>query len=329
MYIECKAGERRRKLLLIAGAVSLVFATRTAPLIAQSGLDQTPKAQPAAIPEWQIAAGGKMEFEVASVRPSAPGTPFGSTVNLTDGRDGASTGNLFRADAILMPYLMFAYKFSDSNQGRAIWDKLPDWAKTQFFHVEARADGTPTRDQLRLMMQALLADRFKLAIHREMQLHGRYLLVLDKPGNPGPQLVPHPTDQPCVDDPSRPPMIAPPAKDTEAPRYCGMVTWRIDGQLHLRMTDVTMSQVANYLSSASMAGGTLMPHSGVDGTGLAGRFDVDIQFMPEANGPGSNPDASGPTFTEALKKQLGLKLVEQKTPMEIMVIDHLEKPSPN
>jgi uncharacterized protein (TIGR03435 family) len=329
MYIENESEGKHRKLLPIASVLFLVFAARTIPLMAQTALGQIPQPQPVAVPEWQTAAGGKMEFEVASVRPSEPGTPYGSTVSLTDGRDGASTGNLFRADAILMPYLTFAYKISGPVQARGIWDKLPDWAKTQFFHVEARADGTPTRDQLRLMVQSLLADRFKLAIHREMQLREGYLLVLDKPGKPGPQLVPHPTDKPCVDDPSRPPMIVPPAKGTEAPRYCGLVAWRIEGQQHLRMIDVTMAQVANYLSSASMASGTPMPHSGVEETGLAGRFDVDIQFMQEIYGPGSNPDASGSTFTEALKKQLGLKLVEQKRPMEILVIDHLEKPSPN
>ena len=83
-------------------------------------------------------------------------------------------------------------------------------------------------------------------------------------------------------------MIAAPAKGADAPRTCGMVTWNVDGQRHLRMIDVTMGQIANYLSGtgAASAGGNLTPRSGVDGTGLSGRFDVDIQFMPETEWPG-------------------------------------------
>ena len=88
-----------------------------------------------------------------------------------------------------MAYLLFAYKISDSNQGRALFDKLPAWGKApQFFNVQGRAEGAPTRDQMRLMVQAMLADRFKLAIHREMQQREEYLLVVDKPDKLGPQL---------------------------------------------------------------------------------------------------------------------------------------------
>lgn len=227
-----------------------------------------------------------------------------------------------------MAYLIFAFKISDSIQGRGIFDNLPEWGKRQFYHVEARAEGTPTRDQLRLMVQALLTDRFKLAIHRETQTRAEFMLVLDKPGKLGPQLQPHPPAEPCANNPKSP-MMAAPAKGTQAPRYCGMVIWIVEGQPHVRMTDVTMAQVANYLSGMSFAGGTLEPHSGVDGSGLTGRFDLDLQFMPEIFGPGSNADASGPTFSSALKSQLGLKLVERKGPVEIVVIDHLEKPSEN
>jgi uncharacterized protein (TIGR03435 family) len=290
---------------------------------------QSSQSSPQAVPEWQTAAGGKMKFEVASVRPSAPGTPFSASVSLNALDGAAPQGSLFRANCILMPYLVFAYKISDTNQARSIWDNLPEWAKTQFYSVEARSEAPPTRDQLRLMVQALLADRFKLAIHREMQQLDEYALVLDKPGNLGPQLHAHPADEPCANDPNTSTMIEAPAKGSETPRWCGMKDWPVDGQEHVRMTDVTMAQAANYLSAMSMAGGNRTPHSGLDGTGLKGRFDLDIQFMVEVNGPGSNPEGSGPTFSSALKNQLGLKLVERKGPVEIVVIDHLEKPSEN
>ena len=292
-------------------------------LAAGAALGQATQSQPAAVPQWQTAAGGRMEFDVASVKASKPGTPYGSNVSL-DGMDGPSTGNLFTANAPLMAYLLFAYKISDSNQARGIFDKLPAWAKApEFFNVQARAEGNPTRDQLRLMVQALLADRFKLSIHRETQQREEYIVGLDKPGKLGAQLQPHPVDKPCLPNPGRSTVISAPANGVDAPRYCGMTSWNIDGQQHLRMIDVTMGQIANTVSGLS---GTMTPHSGVDGTGLTGRFDMDLQYSREY---GNNPDSSRPTFAEALKSQLGLKLVERKSPVELLVVDHLEKPSEN
>lgn len=282
----------------------------------------------AAVPEWQTAAGGKMEFEVASVRPSKPLTPYSSNVDM-DAMDGPQTGNLFTANAPIMAYLLFAYKISDSNQGKGIFDKLPAEWKSQFFHVDARSAGNPTRDQMRLMVQTLLADRFKLAIHRETQLREAYTVVLDKPATLGPQLQPRPADRPCVNNPDPAITIEPPAKSTDGPRYCGMVTWSVDGQRHLRLVDVTMAQIANYLSSASMQAENPTPHTGVDGTGLSGRFDLDIQFVPESDEIGGDLDASGPTFSAALRKQLGLRFIDRKAPVGILVIDHIEKPSDN
>lgn len=287
------------------------------------------QAQTASAPDWQTAAGGKMEFEVVSVKPAAPGTPYSTNVAL-NGLDGtAPAGNLFSATAPVMAYVLFAYKISDPNQGRAIYDKLPAWAKMQFYTIQARADGAPTRDRLRLMVQALLAERFQLAIHPEIQMREEFAFSLDQPGKLGPQLHPYPTGEPCVNNPSRSPLIPAPDKDSDAPRYCGVVSWDIGDQRHLRMIDVSMAEAVNYLSGASMTGGTLTPHTGQDDTGLSGRYDLDIQFLAEPNGPGSNINADGPTFAQALKSQLGLKMTERKGPVQILVLDHLEKPSPD
>ena len=316
--------ETSRKTLQINSVCWLILATRIA-------LGQAPPMGSVAEPDWETAAGGKMEFSVASVRQSQPGTPYSSNVRL-DGLDGPPVGNLFAANAPLHAYLLFAYKISDSNQALGIYDKLPSWGKPpQFFNIQARAEALPTRDQLRLMVQALLVDRFKLSIHREIRMRNEYLIVLDKPDKLGPQLRPHPTNKPCVIAPNAVTMIDAPAEGTEVPRYCGMVRWSIDGQQHLRMIDVTPAQIVNLLSGtgAAIAGGTMTPRSGVDGTGLSGRFDLDLQFMPEDNVWGSIPNASGPTFTKALENQLGLKLTERRGPVEMLFIDHIEKPSEN
>jgi len=70
----------------------------------------------------------------------------------------------------------------------------------------------------------------------------------------------------------------------------------------------------------------------LDQTGLSGTLDFVIEWTPEFNGPpppNFQPDPSGPTFLEALKEQLGLKLQPQTGPVDVLVIDHVEEPSPN
>ncbi len=95
------------------------------------------------------------------------------------------------------------------------------------------------------------------------------------------------------------------------------------------MIDMTLPQIANYLASqAALATGAHVPHSGVDNSGLTGRFDLALQYVPEPNGPGTS-DVAGPRFMEALKKQLGLRLSERTEPVQVFVIDHLEEPTPN
>jgi uncharacterized protein (TIGR03435 family) len=82
-------------------------------------------------------------------------------------------------------------------------EQMPDWIKTERFDIEAKVEGDPTKDEMRLMMQSLLAERFKLAIHHETQQIPVFALVRAKPGQTGPKLVPHPTgDTSCSNVPS-------------------------------------------------------------------------------------------------------------------------------
>ena len=94
---------------------------------------------------------------------------------------------------------------------------------------------------------------------------------------------------------------------------------------------MTMAQIAGALPIISI--GTL-DRPVVDQTGLTGTFDLRIEFTPPANRPQSpgstfQPDDAGPTFLEVLKEQLGLKLVPQTGPVDVLVIDHVEEPSEN
>ena len=180
----------------VALAVSVLLPMRTTSLGAQTAASQPAAAQ------WQIDAGWKVAFDVASVKQnkSAPGSPVNSNIPLGPGDVYSPTGGLFSATNLpLATYGFFAYKIS-GNDLQSIVSQLPKWATTDRFDIQARAEGNPTKDQFRLMMQALLADRFKLAIHSETRQLPVFGLVLDKPGKLGPKLQIHPADSACSEN---------------------------------------------------------------------------------------------------------------------------------
>jgi Protein of unknown function (DUF3738) len=145
--------------------------------------------QTSSMPQWQTAAGGKMQFDVASVKPTqSAGRPATNVPLLGDVY--APTGGLFSAtNTPLMNYLRFAFKdMKLAYQSTSDLSAGPNWIRTQPYDIEAKAQGNPTKDQMRLMMQSLLADRFKLVVHYEKRLLPAYALVLSKEGKTGPQL---------------------------------------------------------------------------------------------------------------------------------------------
>jgi bla regulator protein blaR1 len=154
----------------------------------------TIEAQSPDAPDWQSAAGGKMAFEVASVRlaksPRLPSFP------LNNG-DGKPLGGRFSASFSLPAYIAFAFKL-DPFDFKAMSAQLPKWASDDYA-IDAKADGNPTKDQMRLMMQSLLADRFKLRAHFETKEVPVLALILVKPGKLGQKLRLHSEGPPCPD----------------------------------------------------------------------------------------------------------------------------------
>jgi uncharacterized protein (TIGR03435 family) len=182
------------------------------------------------------------------------------------------------------------------------------------------------------MVQSLLADRFKLAVHFEAKELPAFALVSVKPGATGPRLRPHAEGLACdakwIAPPDRTSPSVPPGGFMPT---CGSVALLL-GPNHtfiLGSRDIVMDHLAYYLP-------TLIPFGRpiVDRTGLAGSFDLSLQFAQEPNGA-STADATaqsyseGPTAFEALKEQLGLTLKPIKAPLRFLVIDHVEQPSPN
>ena len=281
-------------------------------------------------PGWQKEAGGRQSFEAASVRPSLPDSRRRDNIDLGPMDSFSLPGGLFSTNVSLDSYIIFAYKIADASQYQSLSAQLPKWARSPTkFDIEARAEGRPSKDQLRLMMQALLEDRFKLAIHTETKQLAIYALVLNTPEKPGPELRVHPDSLPCPEIPTSA------AHGPEPPPVCGLIqTWVDGGLFHMRMINVSMEIIAGSLVPFLGRMGDLEDRPTIDRTGLPGKYDFTIAFQPEPQSPSQDsaeggPERNGPVLTEALKRQLGLKLLKQKGPVNAFVIDHVEMPSEN
>jgi bla regulator protein BlaR1 len=162
---------------------------------------------------------------------------------------------------------------------------------------------------MRLMMRSLLADRFKFAFHMETRQVAVLALVVAKPGKTGPRLTPHPADPPC---------------EANLPPACNSILGLppgVPGRSRLGGRNVTIALMADMFSQRTDPGRPI-----IDATGLHGKFDFQIEFVPEAK---TESDPDGPRFEQALPDQLGLRMESRRSPMAIMVVDHIERPSEN
>lgn len=179
------------------------------------------------------------------------------------------------------------------------------------------------------MMQSLLADRFKLAVHFETELVPLFTLSLVKPGKTGSGLHPH--DQgPACDTAATAPARAGLASDASVfPSRCDEYAMTMDqtGKRVAGSRNTTMALLADGLPSMAR-----LDRPVGDETVLTGRFDFRIEWTPELERPATadvQPLPQGPTFLEALHDQLGLKLESTRGPLQVLVIDHVERPSEN
>ena len=184
-FVDYKCDFSRK--LLRFGAVCMVISSASATSVGDSVQVQmqtlggpVQSNQSARVPEWQTGAGGKMAFEVASIRPSAPGTFTPPNFPLSNDDSYEAVHGVFSADFPLWVYIQFAYKLGPSPDDLKIMlAGVPKWVDTESFTIRARAGGDPTKDQMRLMVQSLLADRFKLAVHFETRVVPVLALTLE------------------------------------------------------------------------------------------------------------------------------------------------------
>lgn len=288
-------------------------------------------------PYWQTVAGGKMAFDVVTVRQnkSAPPDAGGSNFPLGPGDVYVPNGGSFRAVNFPLPiYIAFAYKIGD-DQEQSLLSQLPKWALTDRFDIQGTAQGNPTKDQMRLMMQAALADHFHLAIHYETRQVPILALVVDQPGKLGPLLQRHADDSPCTTSPAVPspsPAAPPQFRDTRFPATCGGILRMppsVPGRVRSGARNVSMGLIAG-----SIGQGGDIDRPVLDKTGLTGMFDVAIEFTPQLvpSSPldaNSHRDITGPTFQEALRDQNGLRLEPQMGPIDFLIVSSVEEPPPN
>jgi bla regulator protein blaR1 len=302
-----------------------VIASVATPIVV--GLLNAPAIRAQNSTDWQAKAGGKMAFQVASIKPGK-GAYDPSNASLTPWDDYAPAGGHFRADASLLTYIEFAYKLWPNDPQSREFAHLPKWVASDPYSIEARADtANPTKDQMRLMVQSLLADRFQLAAHFEAREVPAFALKLAKTGKLGPRLVSHSEGPPC-DKPGPSPGDGLPG----FPCHSLMAFDRPGTKLILMGSrDVTMDVLAGAFSASRDFG---RGRTVIDETGLTGRFDFTLELVPErralAASDSSVPSVpDGPAPLEALRDQLGLKLEPEKATLPILMIDRVQRPSEN
>lgn len=248
-------------------------------------------------------------FEVASIRPnkSGPAAPTNA---------GMQPNGINFVNLPLRAIIQFAFGVNQPSKLAAI----PDWAVTERFDISARAAGTVSADERRLMMQAMLADRFKLVTHREKREVSVFIITpVRSDGKPGPNLI---ESKGCVQQAAVARGEA--QADAKTP-ICGM---KGGGNGRVIFVGIPMQTFTSAI-------GVLLGRTVIDKTGLTGTYDIDFTFTPEqqivgrSDAPTPVADSSGPSIYTALREQLGLRLESQKDQEEILVIDHIERPSEN
>ncbi|HTA41138.1 MAG TPA: TIGR03435 family protein [Bryobacteraceae bacterium] len=278
-------------------------------------------------------------FDVASVKPNKSNDPPQANMPIGPGDVYTPTGGYFNASNFpLVTYIFFAYKIK-GNQGQYLLEQLPDWVKTERFDIQARASGNPSKDAIRMMMRTLLTGRFKLAIHTEAREVPVLAFVLAKPGKMGPQLRQHSPDSPCstatpspAEQAAAPPQPLLATVDGGFPALCNGIFGMpptVPGQQRVGARNVTLAFIADSLSASAGLGRPM-----VDQTGLAGSVDFLLEWTPDnrnAPQPGAEPNAESNTLTleQALRDQLGIKLESRKGNVDVLVVDHIERPSEN
>ena len=321
---------------ILGCACGCIFLVITAPWLVRAQSSESDATN------WENVAGIKMSFDVISVKLKSSGERGESPLAQTDRpifdvtsvkpvatgihnfQFGFQSGGRFVSNLPLQAVISFAYNLP-LNAGPRLTGG-PDWIRSQDARYEIEATGTfpdgqteeARLDRERLMVQALLADRFKLVIHREAKEMPTYALVVAKGG---PKLQKADIEEKDCPDPLTTPSIDPTT-------LCHTLAGGRGRGIHARA--ISVSELTIGLESFT-------DRPLVDKTGIKGLYHVETTpWLPMQLGPPPAPGATQdgaavenlPTIFDVLEK-LGLKLEPEKDQVDVYVIDHLEQPSPN
>ena len=249
-------------------------------------------------------------FEVATIRPSDPNKPGASLM--------MSTGKFSTENQSLKEIVKFAYNVRANQQISG----GPAWVGSSKFDITAKEDAETLAaldklpkeqrvEPVRLMVQKLLEERFKLKVHHETRELPVYAMTVVKSGVK-----------------ITPAAVEPVAADGTTARRGSGISGRGRGQLQGMNTPLEV--LAIVLGSQPEIGGRMV----LDKTGLTGKYDFILKWTPDAGmggtgDAGASPEASGPSLFTALQEQLGLRLDATKGALDTIVIDSVEMPSEN
>jgi len=253
-----------------------------------------PPAEPKLLP---MDANAHPSFAAATIKASPPNKP-GKGFGFRDGHFVTMNTNL--NDLIAFAYGLHAMQITDA----------PPWFGTDLYDIEAKPDteGQPNLKQMQMMVQKLMADRFKLAFHHDKKELSAYVITVASGG---------------------PKMTRSAAGPNDPPGF------RFGGLGDLMVKNLSVADFAAFMQSV------VMDKPVVDQTGLPDKYDFDLKWTPDdsqfaqfkgtstkAPPPTDDPNAP-PALSTAMQAQLGLKMGPANVPDDVVVIDHVEKPSEN
>jgi uncharacterized protein (TIGR03435 family) len=228
----------------------------------------------------------KPEFEVVAIRPAAPPARKAGKGSQSD------EAHLRYAGIPMQRLILNAYHIEDYQLAG------PAWLKTERFEIDAKLPDGSTREQIPLMLQAMLAERFHFASHRENRQIPVFALVVAK-GDPK----------------------MPPAQVRDSNVGVGLLS-------PTKRVFKGRTDIAELIFLLKVPGGdaALADRPILDMTGLKGLYDIRLEWTVDSAAPPGTSDAdSAPTIFSALQDQLGLKLEPRKMPMEVLVVDRVDK----
>jgi uncharacterized protein (TIGR03435 family) len=275
-------------------------------------------------------------FEVASIKPAPPPSdPHRIMVGMRGGPGTPDPGQINYNNVTLRNVLMQAYDVKEYQISG------PGWLNNERYDIVAKVPPGATKEQFRLMLQNLLAERFQVSLHHETKELPMYALTVGKGGvkmKESPDAPPAPTDDAgggpkpvAYGAPPTRPVIGKDGMPQMPPGGMrgGMMVSMNGSLARMQANGIQIAQLVNFLANQ-------LSRPVVDQTGLTARYDVMLDFAPEGHGlmggpmpggggGGEGNDQSGPNLVTSVQEQLGLKLEARKGPVDLLVIDRAEK----